>query len=192
MQKKRYCGLKKCFVRNKTSFPVFLHIHIHILALLLSCRGYLYGLGSAVSSSASQPNSMASFNSAAGNDDSFTTYLSANSANGKAINSTHRVPCLLHRQSHSCYDSAGLRRIGSPAYYINYPSNTIIAVSIVTRAATSSSSNGAWLKDRQIMFYSLPDLMGPCQLFPFSSCPVQKTLPQIAMRLVQVDELQVM
>ncbi|KAF9364307.1 CCR4-NOT transcription complex subunit 7 [Mortierella sp. NVP85] len=52
--------------------------------------GYLYGLGSAVSS-ASQPNSMASFNSAAGNDSPLIGHMSAGSTNGKPILYTNSI-----------------------------------------------------------------------------------------------------
>jgi hypothetical protein len=44
--------------------------------------GYLYGLGSAVGSTAAQPNSIATFNSAAGNDSPLITNQSA-APNGK-------------------------------------------------------------------------------------------------------------
>ncbi|KAG0276052.1 CCR4-NOT transcription complex subunit 7 [Linnemannia exigua] len=50
--------------------------------------GYLYGLGSAVGSSAAQPNSIASFNSAAGNDSPLITNQST-APNGK-IGSFHK------------------------------------------------------------------------------------------------------
>lgn len=52
--------------------------------------GYLYGLGSAVGSSAAQPNSIATFNSAAGNDSPLITNLSA-ATNGK-VNSFQKAP----------------------------------------------------------------------------------------------------
>ncbi|KAF9993658.1 hypothetical protein BGZ65_010783, partial [Modicella reniformis] len=67
----------------------------------------------------------------------------------------------LHFKSDPATTQAGFRRIGSPAYHIDYASNTIIAASIVTRPTANNASSGAWLKDRQIMFYSLPDLSHP-------------------------------
>ncbi|KAF9364299.1 hypothetical protein BGX34_001958 [Mortierella sp. NVP85] len=86
---------------------------------------------------------------------------------------------------------AGFRRIGSPAYYTDYESNTIIAASVVTRPTEGDTKDGAWLKDRQIMFYGLPDLSNPIAVCG-SECWTETSNGRKWNDPVPVDELQVM
>ncbi|KAK3820292.1 MAG: hypothetical protein J3Q66DRAFT_336756 [Benniella sp.] len=86
---------------------------------------------------------------------------------------------------------AGFRRIGSPAYYTDYESNTIIAASVVTRPTEGDTKDGAWLKDRQIMFYGLPDLSNPIAICG-SECWTETSNGRKWNDPVPVDELQVM
>jgi hypothetical protein len=66
-------------------------LSLTLLSLLFSIlhSGYLYGLGSAVGSTAAQPNSIATFNSAAGSDSPLITNVST-TPNGK-LNSFQKI-----------------------------------------------------------------------------------------------------
>ncbi|KAI1315293.1 hypothetical protein EDD11_001025 [Mortierella claussenii] len=54
--------------------------------------------------------------------------------------------------------AAQWRRTASPVYHIDYPSNSIIAASMLVRPTVGNESSQ---NDRQLLFYSLPDLTNP-------------------------------